>query len=126
MLLILPFVPKIKNPTRESEFRPINLCNVLYKIIFNVLANRLKDVLPHITSYNQSAFIPGRMITDNILVAYETLHSMHTGIWGKVGFMGLNLDLSKACDKIEWIFLEAVMRRLWFSTRWIRFIMVCI
>jgi hypothetical protein len=47
---------KIKNPTKVTEFRPINLCNVLYKIISKVLANRLKVILPHIFSYNQSVF----------------------------------------------------------------------
>jgi exonuclease III len=119
-------IPKLANPTRVTEYRPISLCNVLYKIVSKVLANRLKIILPEIISSNQSAFIPGHLISDNILVAYETLHSMHSRMWGKEGYMVIKLDMSKAYDRVEWSFLEAVMRRMGFKRRWIALIMECI
>jgi hypothetical protein len=122
----IALIPKIKKPTCVTEFRPISLCNVTYKLISKVLANRLKKILPTIISPVQSAFIPRRLISDNVLVAYETLHTMHTRLKGKKSFMAIKLDMSKAYDHVEWKFLEEVMRRLGFKERWVQLIMMCV
>jgi hypothetical protein len=122
----IALIPKNLSPGSILDYRPISLCNVIYKLISKVLANRLKAVLPDIISPTQSAFIPGRLITDNILAAYETMHSMQTRMWSKTGFMGIKLDMSKAYDRVEWDFLEAVMHRLRFEAKWVNLVMKCI
>ncbi|XP_042962379.1 uncharacterized protein LOC122296642 [Carya illinoinensis] len=122
----ISLIPKVKNPKRVAEFRPISLCNVLYKIVSKTLANRMKGVLHNLISLNQSAFVPGRLISDNILVAYEVLHSMNSRMKGKRGGMAIKIDMSKAYDRIEWSFVEAVMVKMEFPLRWIRLIQSCL
>lgn len=98
----LTLIPRKKNLVLVSDFRPISLYNVLYKIIAKVLANRLKTILLAIIPPTQSAFTLDRLIMDNIIVAYKTLHSMHNRMKGnKYGFMAMKEDISKAYDRVE-------------------------
>lgn len=93
-------IPKIKNPSKMKDLRPISLCNVSYKLISKVLANRLKVILPDITDENQSAFVPGWLITDNILMSLEIFHHMRHNHAKKRGLMALKLDMSNAYDRL--------------------------
>jgi hypothetical protein len=120
---VVALIPKTKNSISVIEFRPISLCNVVYKILLKILANRLKVILPCIISGSQSAFNSGRLVTDNIIAAYET---MQTRLWDKTGYMGIKLDMSKAYDRVEWSFLEAVMYKLGFANAWIKMVMTCV
>ncbi|XP_062021202.1 uncharacterized protein LOC133737713 [Rosa rugosa] len=109
-------IPKVKKPETMSHLRPISLCNVLYKIGSKVIANRLKPLLQNFISPYQSAFVPGRLISDNSLVAYEIAHFLKRRRDGKVGFGALKLDMSKAYDRVEWPFLEAILFQMGFHT----------
>ncbi|KAK9943537.1 hypothetical protein M0R45_009142 [Rubus argutus] len=89
-------IPKVANPQHMADLRPIALCNVIYKLCSKVIANCLKLILPQIISPFQSAFVPGCLITDNILAANETAHFIHNKRSGQDGYLALKLDLSKA------------------------------
>lgn len=89
---------KVDDP---KDLRPIALCNVLYRIIAKVQANRLQKILPQIISEEQSVFVPGKNITDNVLVAFEILHYMKRKNSGQDGVVALKLDISKAYDRVS-------------------------
>ncbi|KAK9951418.1 hypothetical protein M0R45_006860 [Rubus argutus] len=94
-------IPKVPNPEMVSQFRPISLCNYSYKILSKILANRLKGILPKIISPFQSAFVPGRQIQDNILIAHEAFHYLKLKKSSKIFELALKLDMSKAYDRVE-------------------------
>lgn len=119
-------IPKMKNHVNIQDFRLIYLCSVIYKIITKVLASHLKRLLPQLISPSQSAFIPRRQIFDNILVAFEVLHSIGRKKAEKHGHMALKLDMRKMYDCVEWPFLLAIMKKIWFLEKWTNLVMDCI
>lgn len=119
-------LPKKKDPMKITDMRPISLCNVVSKIFTKVMANRLKVLLGNVVSDTQSAFIPGRLISDNIMVSYEVMHYLKRKRRGKDGYMALKLDMSKAYDRVKWGYLRTIMSKMGFSSWWVELVMRCV
>ncbi|KAA3471031.1 reverse transcriptase [Gossypium australe] len=119
-------IPKVSHPSTLVNFRPISLCSVIYKIIAKSIANRLQDVIGNCIDEVQSAFVPGRLILDNVLLAYEILHTFRQKRTGKKGYMVVKLDMSIAHDKVEWDFVKEVMLNIGFARKWVDLIIKCI
>lgn len=94
-------IPKVMNPELISQYRPISLCNFSYKVFSKILANRLKPILPHLISFNQAAFVHGRQIQDNIVVAHEVFHFLKLRKQGYEYDLSVKMDMNKAYDRIE-------------------------
>lgn len=100
------------------EYRPIALCNVIYKILSKVLVNRLKPIIHKIISDNHSAFLLDRSISDNVIVAAELMYFIKWKTQAKSGITSLKIDISKVFDRIEWSFIKAMLTILDFPPGW--------
>ena len=121
----IALIPKIDNPHLVHYFRPISLINFNYIIISKILSNRFKPILHKIISPTQSAFLKGRSIHDNTILAHEVFHSMKQKK-GNGGLMALKLDMEKAFDSMEWEFLLKILELLGFNSTWTHWIRQCI
>ena len=110
----IALIPKIDHLEYVDNFRPIRLCNVIYKIVTKILVNRLKPILNQIISQNQGAFAPNRSIHDNILIAHE-LFSSFKNKKGKTGQMAVKLDLGKAYDLLDGNYIQKTLTKFGFS-----------
>ena len=109
---------------KVSEYRPIACCNVVYKIISKIITNRIKNTLCNIISQSQSAFIPNRQITDNILLTQELMKGYRWKSGPKR--MAMKIDIQKAYDTANWGFIENVLGLFGFPVQMIKWIMVCV
>jgi len=118
--------PKGDNPELIKDLRLISLCNVLYKIIANVLANRLKPLINKWIAPEQAGFVPSRSIMDNALTAFEILHYMRYKRKGKQVDVALKIDISKAFDNVSWSYMQVILFKLGFGSQWVTWMMMCI
>lgn len=110
----LVLIPKKPGANNFEAFRPISLCNSIYKIISKVLTSRFLTFFPSLISPQQNGFVPGRQILDSIVTVHENIHSL---VESKTEGFLLKLDISKAYDRVDWIFLFKILKAFGFCNR---------
>ncbi|GJY80757.1 hypothetical protein Tco_0493508 [Tanacetum coccineum] len=119
---IISLIPKVSTPARINDYRPISCCNVLFKCISKIISNRIKGYLRDLVSINQSAFVPGHRISNNILLTQELMRNYHR----KRGPLrcAFKVDIQKAYDTVDWGFLRSILVGFGFHPTMVDWIMV--
>ncbi|GJS45075.1 putative RNA-directed DNA polymerase, eukaryota, reverse transcriptase zinc-binding domain protein [Tanacetum coccineum] len=120
----IALIPKVSTPLKINDYRPISCCNVIYKCISKILTNRIIDGIKEVVSDNQSAFVPGRRISDNILITQELMHNYHRNRGPPR--CAFKIDIQKAYDTVDWRFLGCVLKYFGFHPLMIKWIMACV
>ncbi|KAM0043987.1 putative RNA-directed DNA polymerase [Helianthus debilis subsp. tardiflorus] len=120
----IALIPKIPTPSMVTDYRPISCCNVLYKCITKILSNRILEGLDKLVTLNQSAFVPNRRITDNILLVQKLMHNYHRE--SGAPRCAFKVDIQKAYDTVDWDFLGDILKGYGFHPSMVEWIMKCI
>ena len=121
----ITLILKIQGLETLGNYRPISLCNTVYKVVTKIIVSRVRPFLDKLISPLQSAFVPGRKSVDNAIIVQEIIHSLSKKR-GNVGYMALKIDLEKAYDKLEWSFIRDMMIRANFPEDLVELIMSCV
>lgn len=121
----ISLIPKVTTPDYISQFKPIGLCNVNYKILTKLLVQRIQPFMNKIVRPEQSSFVLGRQIVDNIVIIQEAVHTMRTKT-GKKGFLAIKVDLEKAYDRLKWNFISETLHLVGFPLDLVNIIVDCI
>ena len=122
---LIALIPEIKGPETIGNYRPISLCNFVYKVITKIIVTRIRPFLEKLVSPFQSAFVPGRKGLDNAIMAQEIIHSISRKR-GNVGYMVIKINVEKAYDRLEWSFIREVLCLANFPPDMIQLIMSCV
>jgi len=118
--IFIALIPKEVKSQNPDKFRPIALCNFIYKIISKFIASQLKPLLPLLISPEQSGYVEGRKITDGIIQTHEIIHSLKQF---KKASMLLKIDLSKDFDSLSWNYIQKMLIAFGFSPAWVIWVM---
>ena len=118
-------IPTIAGPESLGNYRPISLCNTVYKIVSKIIVARLRPHLDKLVCPLQSAFVPGRRSVDNAIVVQELIHTI-SNKKGLGSYMAIKVDLEKAYDKIEWSFIREVLINANLPYNLVNLIMSCV
>ncbi|GKV42785.1 hypothetical protein SLEP1_g50152 [Rubroshorea leprosula] len=119
----ITLIPKKVNAVELKDYRPISLIGCVYKLLAKVLANRLKSMISEIVSDTQSTFVGGRQLVDGVLVLNEVVDEVKKR--KKPAFV-FKADFEKAYDCVDWSFLDWMMERCGFGTKWRGWITECL
>lgn len=123
--IFVVLIPKVEHTTNFNHFRPISLCNFIYKIVSKIITSRLMNIMDIIISPHQEAFVRGWWIAENTVVAQELIHKLKKHK-GKKELVIMKVDLKKAYDRLEWRFINKVLEVWGFSSKIRELILSCI
>ncbi|XP_026446086.1 uncharacterized protein LOC113346789 [Papaver somniferum] len=112
----LVLLPKVDGAKTPSQFRPIGLSNVSFKIFTKLITNRMSVLMTKLISPQQATYVKGRSIQEQILLSSEMVNEMKKKRRG--GNVSLKLDISQAYDSVNWNFLFQVLEKFGFSESW--------
>ncbi|XP_074278283.1 uncharacterized protein LOC141601875 [Silene latifolia] len=121
---LIALIPKKDAPQFVSDFRPISCCTVFYKTVSKILANRMKTVLGDIVGLEQAAFIEGRDLFDNTMLAHELAFKYNRSLLTPRCI--LKVDIQKAFDSVNWSFLTQCLQRFGFPKKFSHWVISCI
>ncbi|XP_062108179.1 uncharacterized protein LOC133819045 [Humulus lupulus] len=121
---MISLIPKLENPAKAVDYRPIACCTMIYKCISKLLCSRLASVLPSLVNQNQGAFIQGRSIAHNVMILQDILKNYRRK--NTSPHCTIKIDISKAYDTVDWNFIEDLLNALNFPSRFVQLIMICI
>lgn len=120
---LVTLVPKTQLLESINQLRPISCCNFIYKIISKIIVARLKTYMGQLISCNQSAFVGGRLIQDNLVVAQEVFHALKRKDKCGKECLAIKLNMNKAYDRLDWRFIQKVLLAHGFSGSWVAMVM---
>jgi hypothetical protein len=123
---VIALIPKTNDADDIKDFRPIALCNVIYKVVSKCIVNRLRPLLQSLISETQSAFLPGRLISDNALIAFECFYHIQKNKKADDNYCAYKLDLTKAYDRVDWGYLRGILLKFGFNVNWVNQVMACV